>query len=178
MLSILSKMTLKSKWTRRDISEIGRIIWNGWIYPWSTPHEQNMEFPSTETVDPVTYSTEWLSKVWIYAVICTRPWYKLGFLSQFMLEPKTEHFTTVKYVLRYLKATTALEIQLPVGPFKLFWPSLVSFNHPDESCNYRRVHNNSPFQKHFDWWFKHFIQPLLVSDPIWTTAYSWLLLLY
>ena len=44
----------------------------------------------------------------IYAVVCTRPYitHEMGVLSRFMSKLGKEHWTTVKWVFRYLRGTS------------------------------------------------------------------------
>jgi len=44
----------------------------------------------------------------MYAMICTRPdiAYVVGVVSRFLTNPGKEHWTAIKWILRYLKGTT------------------------------------------------------------------------
>ena len=48
----------------------------------------------------------------MYAMVCTRPdiAYAVGVVSIYMADPGREHWETVKWLLRYLKGTSSVEL--------------------------------------------------------------------
>ena len=79
--------------------------------PRSTPSEQKLNFDSEgEAVDSTGYR-EMIGSL-IYIMTCTRPdlsWI-VSKLSQYLAEPKQQHWIAAKHLLRYLKGTIDQEL--------------------------------------------------------------------
>ena len=79
--------------------------------PRSTPCEQKLNFDSEGEVIDSTGYREIVGSL-IYIMTCTRPdlsWV-VSKLSQYLAEPKQQHWATAKHILRYLKGTMDQEL--------------------------------------------------------------------